>query len=143
MKFETDPYEIDLKGIMTREQYTDELTAINDRLRPSRSGVIDKALLFTGPLLVPLALWGVRHSNQHRRRKRLLGNCIKEFNVRNPALMMRWNRKPQSCLTFERREIDGAQAPPMAEAELVPEGTPADSSATRAGTDLIVNNSLV
>jgi hypothetical protein len=94
---------------MTREQYTDAMTALNDRLRPSRSGVIDKALLITGPLLVPLALWGVRHSNQTRRRKRLLKKGIDEFNASNPALLMRWNRRPKSILTIEWRpeeEID-------------------------------------
>jgi hypothetical protein len=147
MKFETDPYAINLKGIMTSEQYTDTMTSINDRLRPSRSGLIDKALLCAGPLLVPLALWGVRHSNQNRRRKRLLTKSIEEFNTRNPALTMRWNRRPQSCLTIERREIDGAQQP-MAEAQLVPglvyadaEDIPVESNATR-GSDL-ANNGLV
>jgi hypothetical protein len=116
VKFETDPHDIDLKGIMTREQYTDAMTSLNDRLRPSRSGVIDKALLITGPLLVPLALWGFRHSNQTRRRKRLLKKAIEDFNVQNPALLMRWNRSPKSILTIELRPQD---VQPMAEAELV------------------------
>ena len=121
MKFDTDPYGMDLKGLMTSSQYTDAMTAINDRLRPSRSGVIDKALLLTGPLLLPLALWGVRHSNQNRRRKRLLRKAIDDFNTRNPTLMMRWNRSPQSCLTIERREMDVQlqQQQPMVEASLV------------------------
>lgn len=121
MKFETDPYDIDLKGILTTEQYTDAMTSINDRLRPSRSGVIDKALLATGPLIVPLALWGIRHSNQNRRRKRLLKKAIDEFNASHPALLMRWNRRPQSCLTIERRDVSETHQT-MAEAQIVAPG---------------------
>lgn len=119
LKFETDPYDIDLKGILTSEQYTDAITTLNDRLRPSRSGVIDKALLITGPLIVPLALWGFRHSNQTRRRKRLLKKGIEEFNTLNPSLLMRWNRKPVSCLTIE---LKPQQTHPMVQAQIVAPG---------------------
>lgn len=122
MKFESDPYRLDLKGILTKEQYTDVITTINDRLRPSRSGIVDKALLITGPLIVPLALWGVRHSNQNRRRKRLLRKAIEEFNTSHPTLLMRWNRRPQSCLTIERRELPNDTDQVMAEAQLVEPG---------------------
>ena len=121
MKFEADPYRLDLKGILTKEQYTDVITTLNDRLRPSRSGIVDKALLITGPLIVPLALWGVRHSNQNRRRKRLLRKAIDEFNTSHPTLLMRWNRRPQSCLTIERREVEGTDQV-MVEAQLVESG---------------------
>lgn len=118
LKFKADPYDIDLKGILTNEQYTDATTSINDRIRSARSGIIDKALLVTGPLLLPLALWGIRHSNQTRRRKRLLKQAIDEFNHFNTSLLMRWNRRPESCLTIERRSEDEAQQP-MATAQLV------------------------
>lgn len=120
VKFEADPYDVDLKGILTNEQYTDAITSINDKLRPSRSGAIDKALLGVGVLLVPLALWGIRHSNQNRRRKRLLKQAIDDFNSSNPTLLMRWNRRPQSCLTIERRTQDDTQQP-IAQAQLLVE----------------------
>lgn len=128
LKFESDPYDVDLKGLMTNEQYTDAITKLNDFMRPSRSGAVDKALLATGPLLVPLALWGVRHSNQTRRRKRLLHKGIEEFNNQNPTLMMRWNRRPDSMLTIERRpapeeplsEVPSPSSQVMAHTQMVP-----------------------
>ena len=103
-KFETDPYDVELHGLMTSEQYTEAMENLNKKLRPSRAGAIDGALLVTGPLLVPLTLWGVRHRNQTKRRKRLLKEGIHEFNMQYQELVMRWNRQPaQSTLTIERR----------------------------------------
>jgi hypothetical protein len=126
-KFETDPYNVEIRGLLTPEQYTDAMENVNRRLRPSRSGAVDKVLLATGPLLVPLALWGVRHSNQTRRRKRLLNKAIHEFNAQYPELLMRWNRRPESMLTIERKEQQQQLQPeelpqaqgPMAHAQLV------------------------
>ena len=60
-------------------------------------------MLVTGPLLVPLGLWGVRHRNQVKRRKKLLKEAIHEFNMQYQELYMRWNRRPESTLTIERR----------------------------------------
>jgi hypothetical protein len=88
---------------MTPEQYTEAIENLNNKLRPSRSGKADGVLLAAGPLLVPLALWGVRHRNQTRRRKRLLKDGIHEFNMQYQELLMRWNRRPDSVLTIERR----------------------------------------
>eukprot|EP00934_Nitzschia_sp_Nitz4_P006896 Nitzschia sp. Nitz4//scaffold252_size28738//5120//5725//NITZ4_008093-RA/size28738-processed-gene-0.24-mRNA-1//-1//CDS//3329544257//6886//frame0 len=125
-KFEADPYDVSLHGILTSTEYTQVIEDVNRRLKPSRSGVVDKALLATGVLMVPLALWGVRHSNQKRRRKRLLQSAIQEFHAQYPHLLMRWNRKPHSCLTIERRPEEqpsapppGAPAPPMVPAAVV------------------------
>jgi CHASE1-domain containing sensor protein len=69
----------------------------------------DQILLATGPLLVPLAIWGVRHRNQIRRRKRLLKDGIHEFNMQYQELLMRWNRRPDSVLTIERRHLEAAE----------------------------------
>jgi hypothetical protein len=105
-KFETDPYDVELHGLMSPEQYTEAIENLNEKLRPSRSGKVDGALLATGPLLVPLALWGVRHRNQTRRRKKLLSEGIHEFNMQYQELIMRWNRRPESYLTIERRHVN-------------------------------------
>jgi hypothetical protein len=110
-KFETDPYDVKLYGIMTQQQYTTAIAAVNNRLRRARAGTIDGVLLMTGPLILPLAVWGVRHRNQTRRRKQLLKKAMEEFGLQNPALLMRWNRRPHSILTIERRPVDLAQAP--------------------------------
>jgi hypothetical protein len=93
---------------MTLEQYTEAIDNLNNKLRPSRSGTADTILLATGPLLVPLAIWGVRHRNQTRRRKRLLKEGIHEFNVQYQELLMRWNHRPDSMLTIERRHVEAA-----------------------------------
>jgi hypothetical protein len=104
-KFETDSYDVQLHGILTPEDYTMIIDRVNQKTKPARSNVIDKGLLITGPLLVPLALWGARHSMQARRRKRLLDEAIREFNESHPEHWMRWNRGgPESFLTIERRE---------------------------------------
>jgi len=76
---------------------------LNKKLRPCRAGAIDGVLLVSGPLLVPLALWGVRHRYQTKKRKRLLKEGIREFNIQYQELLMRWNRRPESQLTIERR----------------------------------------
>lgn len=106
-KFETDPYDVKLHGLMTPEQYTEAIENLNNKLRPSRSGKADGVLLAAGPLIVPLAIWGVRHRNQTRRRKRLLKDGIHEFNMQYQELLMRWNRRPDSFLTIERRHGHG------------------------------------
>ena len=104
-KFETDPYDVELHGLMTEHQYTEAIENLNAKLRPSRPTSLDGALLATGPLLVPLGLWGVRHRNQVKRRKRLLKEAIHEFNMQYQELYMRWNRRPESTLTIERRHV--------------------------------------
>jgi hypothetical protein len=116
-KFETDPYEAILHGMLTEEEYTAAIEAINKRIRKARPGAVDNVLLATGVLLVPLMLWGVRHRNQVKRRKRQLNKGIAEFNAANPTLMMRWNRRPKSMLTIERRE--GEEPSAMAQAHFV------------------------
>mmetsp|Transcript_3039 Transcript_3039/g.5396 ORF Transcript_3039/g.5396 Transcript_3039/m.5396 type:complete len:159 (-) Transcript_3039:191-667(-) len=113
-KFESDPYGVNLRGLLTPEQYTDAITRINDDIRSSRSSGVDTALLVTGPLIVPLAVWGARHSVQTKKRKRLLKKSIDSFNGAYPDLLMRWNRRPESCLTIERRTADHGAAPPRA-----------------------------
>merc|ERR1740117_1224227 len=102
-KFETDPYDSELHGLITLEQYTEAIENLNKKLRPCRAGAIDGVLLVSGPLLVPLALWGVRHRYQTKKRKRLLKEGIREFNIQYQELLMRWNRRPESQLTIESR----------------------------------------
>jgi hypothetical protein len=117
-KFETDPYNVKLHNLLTATQYTSAMEAINEIIAPARSGKLDGVLLMAGVLMVPLALWGIRHSNQTRRRKRLLHKAIENFNAQYSALYMRWNRSPESCLTIERRKLElELEQPPEGEEE--------------------------
>ncbi|CAB9514950.1 expressed unknown protein [Seminavis robusta] len=116
-KFETDSYDVPLHGILSPQDYTSVIDRINQKIKPARSNAIDKGLLAAGPLLVPLAFWGARHSLQSRKRKRLLNEAIREFNESHPELYMRWNRGgPESFLTIERRPAEAASpaVPPAA-----------------------------
>jgi hypothetical protein len=117
-KFETDSYNVKLYGLLTAEQYAGATEKLNDTLKPSRSGKADGVLLAAGPLLVPLAIWGIRHRNQTRRRKRLLKVAIKDFNNQYPSLLMRWNRQPESKLTIERKPAEDPPPPPPASGEM-------------------------
>lgn len=104
-KFETDPANIDLCDLLTEEDYTDSITILNDTLRPSRSKTVDAGLLVTGPLILPLALWGVRHSKQVKKRKLLLVQAIQDFNDAHSTLYMRYNRPGNlNFLSIERRK---------------------------------------
>ena len=113
IKYESDPYGIQLYGLLSCNEYQDAITRVNETLKPSRSKTVDTALLITGPLLVPLALWGARHLYLTKKRKRLLKRAIQEFNAQYPELLMRYNHRPESCLTIERR-TEGV-APPLPE----------------------------
>ena len=90
---------------MTPDQYTEAIENLNEKLRKSRAGKVDGVLLATAPLLflVPLAVWGVRHKAQTKKRKCLLKEGIHDFNTQYPGLLMRWNRRPKSTLTIEAR----------------------------------------
>jgi hypothetical protein len=116
-KFESDPYDVKLYGIMTPEQYTSAIDALNLRIRKARAGKLDGMLLASGALIVPLMLWGVRHRNQVKKRKRQLKKGIAEFNEVHPTLYMRWNRKPDSKLTIEQRSSEEEGG--MAQAQLL------------------------
>ena len=120
-KFESDPYDVQLFGLLTPEQYTEAIDAVNRRIRRSRPSMLDGVLLAAGPLMVPLAWWGIRHRNQAKKRKRFLKKAINEFNAQYPELLMRWNRKPQSKLTIERKQQPEEESAPdaMAHAQLV------------------------
>lgn len=102
-KFEADPYNVNLRGFMSQEEYTDVITALNDTIAPARSKAADTILLASGVLMVPLAIWGARHRMLTKRRKKLLQQYIQDFNRNHASLHMRWNRRPESSLTIERK----------------------------------------
>ena len=103
-KFISDPYRMELYGMLQPEEYTQEIEKVNKRMKRARANFIDGALLATGALIVPLMLWGIRHRGQVKKRKHKLKKAIHDFNTQYPHLLMRWNPKPESKLTIERRE---------------------------------------
>jgi len=106
-KFESDPYNVKLHDLMTGTEYKDAITQINTAIKPARQTTADTALLGLGVFIVPLAFWGVRHNKLTKKRKRLMKECIEIFNEEHPHLYMRWNRRPDSMLTIERRHAEG------------------------------------
>lgn len=122
-KFDSDSYRKELYGLLTPDEYTSAIDKINMHLKKARAKKFDGLLLASGAiLLVPLAIWGVRHRSQTKKRKKLLKGAIDDFHSQYPHLYMRWNRKPESKLTIERREqqnpLDGP-LPTSAQAHLI------------------------
>lgn len=104
-----------LHGLLTPEEYEREITTLNDRIKNARAKSVDVALLASGALMVPLALWGVRHGKQVKRKRKLIEEGVREFNVRmgmdGRNLRMIWNRSKvvgggESYLTIEENEME-------------------------------------
>ena len=106
IKFQSDPYGMDLHGLMSEAEYTDTVDRLNDTIKPARSTAFDAALL--GFMILPW--WGVRRRRHTRQRKRLLMGFIDDFNSRNPHLHMRWHRRPTSKLTIEHKPANLREA---------------------------------
>ncbi|KAL3816504.1 hypothetical protein ACHAXA_011309 [Cyclostephanos tholiformis] len=104
-----------LHGLLTAEEYEREIMTLNDKIKTARAKSIDVALLASGALMVPLALWGVRHGKQVKRKRRLIEEGVWEFNDRMTMdgrnLRMIWNRSKvvgggESYLTIEEIEME-------------------------------------
>ena len=103
----------DLHGILTAEEYAREISTLNDKIKKARSTSVDIALLALGPLMIPLALWGVRHGKQDMRKRTLIEEHVWDFNQRMAMdkrnIQMIWNRSKvvggsESYLTIEEIE---------------------------------------
>jgi hypothetical protein len=104
-----------LHGLLTPEEYEREIATLNDKIKKARANSLDVALLASGVLMVPLALWGVRHGKQVKRKRNLIEEGVLEFNQRMSTdgrnLQMIWNRSNvvgggESYLTIEEKEIE-------------------------------------
>ena len=108
-----------LHNLLTPEEYEREINTLNDKIKKARAKSLDVALLATGPLLVPLALWGARHNKQVKRKRKLIEEGVWEFNERmnmdNRNVRMVWNRSKhtggsESYLTIEENDMEMEQA---------------------------------
>lgn len=107
-----------LHGLLTAEEYEREIQTLNDKIKKARAKGIDVALLASGALIVPLALWAPRHAKQVKRRRKLIEEGCWEFNERmgmdNRNVRMIWNRAKvvgggESYLTIEEAESERDQ----------------------------------
>lgn len=92
VKFEEDPTKTNLCNIIAPHEYRTIVSAINDDLREVRATGVDKALMATAPLVVPLAVFGRRQSRRSREKKLVLHEAIQRFNDDNPTLRMMWTK---------------------------------------------------
>ena len=102
-----------LHNLLTPDEYERELRTLNDQIRTARPKSVDLALLATGPLIVPLAVWGMRHGQQSKKKRRLIEQAAMDFNDRmgmdGRNVRMVWNRAKvvgggESYLTIEEVE---------------------------------------
>lgn len=102
-----------LHGLLTEEEYEREIQTLNDKTKKARAKGVDVALLATGVLMVPLAVWGARHGRQAKRKRTLIEEGVWEFNERmgmdGKNVRMVWNRAKftgggESYLTIEEVE---------------------------------------
>merc|ERR1712232_1032154 len=104
-----------LHNLLTPDEYEVAIQTLNDKVKRSRAKKIDYILLGTGPLLVPLAIWGARHSRQVKQRRESIQEGVRDFNERmqfeGKNVKMEWNRSKytggaESYLTIEEVEWD-------------------------------------
>jgi len=90
IKFDEDPYNVTLYGILSADEYKREIRDVNNALQSCRSTFLDHALMFSGPALLPLIPWAIRSKQRKKERRETMEGCIDEFNRRHPDLTMRW-----------------------------------------------------
>lgn len=98
-----------LHNLLTPDEYEVAIQTLNEKIKTSRAKKIDYLLLGTGPLMIPLAIWGLRHGKQVKQRKRLVQEGVWEFNERMEMdgrndVKMVWNKRSgggDSYLTIE------------------------------------------
>jgi len=108
-----------LHNLLIPEEYEIAIQTLNDKIKKSRAKKIDYVLLGTGPLMIPLAVWGARHSKQVKMRRKLIEEGVWEFNERmdmdGKNVRMCWNRAKhtgggESYLTIEEIEEGAAHS---------------------------------
>lgn len=123
MKFNSNPRDarpLHLHNLITPAEYEAAVNVINDNLKKYRNNKIDKICLASGPLMVPLAIWGVRHNTKVKKSRGEIERSVEEFNDRmgmeGRAVKMFWNRSRgggESYLSIEEVD-DGEYNPPSA-----------------------------
>jgi len=90
LKFEEDPSKTNLCNLLAPHEYRTAVATVNDALRTVRATSVDKALMATSPLVVPLAVLGKRQGKRGREKRMVLHEAILSFNEEYPTLRMMW-----------------------------------------------------
>ncbi|KAL7490206.1 hypothetical protein ACHAW6_015974 [Cyclotella cf. meneghiniana] len=85
-----------LHNLLSPEEYTSTIEVLNDNIKRYRNGTIDKACLAAGPLMLPLAVWGIRHNAKVKKTRGEIERSVDDFNDRMERegrnVRMFWNR---------------------------------------------------
>jgi hypothetical protein len=100
IKFEDDPFNVQLFGIMDPLGFSTSMKRINSELERCRASNIDHALLTAGPALLPLIPWAIRQKRRKALRRQVMEKCVEHFNKEHPQLFMRWQTRPEKKLTI-------------------------------------------
>jgi hypothetical protein len=99
IKFNSNPRDArpsHLHSLIQPEEYEATINVINDNLKKYRNGKLDKACLVAGPLMIPLAVWGVRYNKKVKKSRLEIERSVEEFNDRMESerrnVRMFWNR---------------------------------------------------
>jgi hypothetical protein len=99
IKFNSNPRDArpsHLHNLLPPQEYEACINVINDNLKKYRNGKIDKACLVTGPLMIPLAIWGIRHNKKVKKSRGEIERSVEEFNDKMEGegrnVRMFWNR---------------------------------------------------
>lgn len=107
IKFEADPFNTTLHGILGADEYSAAMDDLNDRMRQCRSSYVDKSLLIAGPLLFPLIPFALRKKAKSKLRRRIITRFVNDFNRQYTGLLMRWQSRPFKQLAiFSRAEAE-------------------------------------
>jgi hypothetical protein len=94
-----------LYGMLSKEEYKQAISKINQEVAVARSTKLDLALLAAGPMMLPLIPFGIRNYQHKKKYKQHLMTAIDEFNFYHPKLEMKWLRKPVSKLVIDWKVI--------------------------------------
>lgn len=115
IKWESDPCDLDLKGILSPQEYFTAITTLNEAVSHARAKPIDTVLAVSaGFLLLPLIPWAIRHRKHRTKHKKILIEQLRLFNNQyaSRGVRMRWRRKPYSELVIERFPLQSVPCDP-------------------------------
>jgi hypothetical protein len=104
IKFEEDPFNVPLHGIMTAGDYEASIRDLNERLVECRASKVDFALIGMSPLLLPLVYFALRSKKQKKLRRSIIRQFVVDFNRQYPHLVMRWSTRPMKVMMIMKRQ---------------------------------------
>jgi len=109
IKFSSDPFNLNLQGLMTPQEFKRMVEDINRELVKCRSTKMDVMLFYSGAAMIPLIPWAIRTKKRKRLRKELMLREVDSFNSSHPDLWMRWEcekGKEKKLMIFRRCDVN-------------------------------------